>query len=418
MIVPTEGLAASLQPMLRQLGVDLEVMTYDRWASLQARRAFRRLPRESESTPPSVMRLKRHPELRSAIAELANRAPGRIDNDVDIAAPPTTALATRGDLQHLFGDAVLLERVARAARLPPRDVNDTLDRTRTQFSPRAEEEWAHVTDRRRLLAVDGRKLDEGTASEFASTIDVDDYAVLFELARLRAAKRSQPSAARMTTYDVLLLDEAQELAPFELALLGRSLEPTGTLIVAGDADQHTDETSSFRDWQSTMTELGRPEHAAVCFEIGYRCPPAVVELAHAILGAPAVAPSGAGVPSTGACRWFDDEAALLAWMTRDLRHLLRRDRRASIAMVCRSPRTARRITEGLHAAEIPARLVFDGRFFGRGVVQVTTVEEVKGLEFHFVIIPVCTTTERLGRPTRDVRGRHSSPASGRRRMRR
>jgi hypothetical protein len=99
-IVPTEGLAASLQPMLRQLGVDLEVMTYDRWASLQARRAFRRLPRESESTPPSVMRLKRHPELRSALAELANREPGRIDNDMEVAAPPANVLATRGDLQH------------------------------------------------------------------------------------------------------------------------------------------------------------------------------------------------------------------------------------------------------------------------------------------------------------------------------
>jgi superfamily I DNA/RNA helicase len=56
-------------------------------------------------------------------------------------------------------------------------------------------------------------------------------------------------------------------------------------------------------------------------------------------------------------------------------------------VVCRSPRTARRITERLRAAEIPARLVFDGRFFARGVVQVTTVEEVKGLEFDFVIIP-------------------------------
>jgi DNA helicase-2/ATP-dependent DNA helicase PcrA len=332
------------------------------------------------------MRLKRHPELRSALAELANREPGRLDKDMEVAAPPANVLATRGDLQHLFGDAVLLERVARAARLAPGDVSETLDRTRTQFSARAEEEWAHVTDRRRLLAVDGRKLDEGTASEFASTIDVEDYAVLFELARLRAAKRSRLSAARMTTYDRLLLDEAQELAPLELALLGRSLEPNGTLIVAGDADQHTDETSSFRGWESTMTELGRPEHATVRFEIGYRCPPDVVELAHAILGAPAVAPSAAAV-STGACRRFDDEAAIFAWMTRDLRHLLRRDRRASIAMVCRSPRTARRITEGLHAAEIPARLVFDGRFFARGVVQVTTVEEVKGLEFDFVIIP-------------------------------
>ncbi len=385
-IVPTEGLAASLQPMLRQLGVDLEVMTYDRWASLQARRAFRRLPRESESTPPGVMRLKRHPELRSALAELASRAPGRIDNDRDTAAAPANVLATRGDLQHLFGDAVLLERVAEAAHLSSRDVSDTLERTRAQFCPRAEEEWADVTDRRRLRAVDGRKLDEGTATEFATTIDVEDYAVLFELARLRSAARSR-APAKMTTYSVLLVDEAQELAPLELSLLGRSLEPAGTLIVAGDADQHTDETSSFRGWQRAMSELGRPEHATVRFEIGYRCPPYVVDLAHAILGVPTVAPGAEEVRPAGACRRFADEAALVAWLTSDLRNLLRRDRRASVAMVCRSPRTARRLNDRLRAADIPARLAFDGRFFARGMVHVTTVEEVKGLEFDFVVIP-------------------------------
>ena len=107
------------------------------WASREdrARRAFRRLPCESESPPPGVMRLKRHHWLRSALAERAKRAPGRIDNDMDGAAPPRRFCATRGDLQQLFGDAMLLERVARVARLARRDVSDTLDRARIRVSP-------------------------------------------------------------------------------------------------------------------------------------------------------------------------------------------------------------------------------------------------------------------------------------------
>jgi superfamily I DNA/RNA helicase len=54
--------------------------------------------------------------------------------------------------------------------------------------------------------------------------------------------------------------------------------------------------------------------------------------------------------------------------------------------VCRSPLRARRLVAALHARELPARLVFDGRFLARGV-QVSTVEEVKGLEFDFIVVP-------------------------------
>jgi hypothetical protein len=189
-IVPTEGLARLLQPCLRRLGVDVEVLTYDRWASARARRAFRRLPRESEATPPSVTSLKRHPAVRLALRELAKREPGRIDDDVD-AQQPRRPLGnvTRGDLQHLFGDRVLLERMAADGNIGFRAVADTLDRTRVQFSPTGEQEWAHVTDRARLVAVDHRSLDEGTASECANTVDVEDYAVLFELDSQRAARR-------------------------------------------------------------------------------------------------------------------------------------------------------------------------------------------------------------------------------------
>jgi DNA helicase-2/ATP-dependent DNA helicase PcrA len=386
-VVPTEGLARLLQPLLRRLGVDVEALTYDRWAAAQARRAFRRLPRESELTPPAVMRVKRDAALRIALEELAGGAPGVVDDDIDAPRTRTRAHAVRADLQHLFGDRLLLERVAAGSpAIGRRAIDEVLDRTRIQFGLTAEEEWSHV-DAGRLVAVDRRAIDEGTASGDVKTVDVEDYAVLFELDRMRAARRgAAPTAPR--AYDILLLDEAQELAPLELALIGRSLAADGTLIVAGDADQQTDATTSFRGWDSTMAELAAREHATVRLEVGYRCPPGVVALARHVLGEPPRAGESSEAPR-GAEPTFlreDDEPALARRLGSELASLLRRDPRASVAVLCRSPLTARRIVVGLRE-ETPARLVFDGRFLARGPVQVTTVDEVKGLEFDFVVVP-------------------------------
>jgi superfamily I DNA/RNA helicase len=378
-VVPTEGLARLIQPLLRRLGVDVAVQTYDAFAAAQARRTFRRLPRESDATPPSVMRVKRHPALRLALAQLAERRPGRIDDDPEAPVRTERAQATRGDLQHLFGDRLLLERVASAGRIDGRAVLDTLDRTRVQFSPTTEEEWAHVVDRERLVAVDRRAIDEGTTTGYAKTVDVEDYAVLIELDAMRANRTGRPPALRRK-YDVLVIDEAQELAPLELALLGRTLEPGGTLIVAGDAQQHTDETSTFPGWSDVMRELGRPEHEVVSLDIGYRCSPQVVAVARRVAaeGLDALQPAMQ-------VRDFDGEPALADWLAAGLRDLHRRDRSASVAVLYRSPLPARRITSMLQSRECPARLVFDGRFLPRGV-QVSTISEVKGLEFDFVVV--------------------------------
>jgi len=385
-VVPTDGLARLLQPLLRRLGVDVLVATYDRWARAQAQRAFRRLPRESEGAPPSVLGLKRHPALRTALEELATRDPGRIDDDADAPARRTRALVSRGDLQHLFGDRVLLERVAESAKIAHLAVRDVLERTRVQLGKTTEEEWAHVDDRSRLVAVDGRALDEGTATAHANTIDAEDYAVLFELDRLRAMQRRLPPTAPRA-FDLLVIDEAQEFAPLELRLLGRSLSPDGTLIVAGDADQQTDPTTTFPGWSSVMRELGQPHHATAHLEIGYRCPPDVVALARAVRDSSARQQQQTPTEeSTTAFFVFESYRELLTSIGRGLRILLRRDRGASVAVVCRSPRVARRVASGLRAA-VPTRIVWDGRFLARGPVQVSTVEEVKGLEFDFVIVP-------------------------------
>jgi DNA helicase-2/ATP-dependent DNA helicase PcrA len=387
-VVPSEGLARLIQPLVRRLGVDVEALTYDRWAAAQARRTLRDVPRrESESTRPLVARLKRDPAVRVGLAELAPRSPARIDDDPDAPLGRSRALVRRADLQQLFGDRALVDAIARASgSITPRMIDEVVEHTRVQFSRTAEDEWAHVTDRARLVAVDRRRLDDGTAAADAGSIDVEDYAVLFELERMRAARRGV-FARTPRLYDVLVLDEAQEMAPLELALVGRSLAPGGTLVVAGDVHQQTDPTTAFFDWPSTMRELGCAEYASVQLDVGYRCPPAVASVARRIL---APAPPSPDAPSTApAALAFRSEGELAAALGNDIAALQRRDPRASVAVICRSPVTARRIVAAL-GASVPARLVFDGRFFARGPAQVTIVDEVKGLEFDFVLIPDAT----------------------------
>jgi DNA helicase-2/ATP-dependent DNA helicase PcrA len=376
-VVPTEGLVRLLEPLFRRVGVDVEVGTFDRWAAAQARRLFRWLPRESELTPANVMRLKRAEAVRLALHELAKRPPGRVDDDYDAPLPLTARRVSRGDLQHLFGDRALMEDVARAAGLPRTCVEDVLERTRVQLGPTAEREHAYVDDRARLRAVDGRAIDDGTATGHADTVDVEDYAVLFELERLRARARGRPPLAP-SAFDLIAVDEAQEFSPLELALLGRSLAPGGSFVVSGDADQHTDDTSAFAGWDAVLRELGGASWETVKLEIGYRCPPDVEALARAIR-------DRAPVPRTEVLT-YPDERSMCALLGGEIEALRSRDRRASVVVVCRFAATARRLLP-LFRETVPLRLVQDGRFLPRGAVQITTVDEIKGLEFDYVIVP-------------------------------
>jgi DNA helicase IV len=393
-VVPTEGLARLLQPLLRRLGVDVEARTYDAWSRSQVRRAFDHLPRrETDSSPPSVQRLKRDPALRVALAELALRPPGRIDDDEDEALLSSRRLVSRGDLQHLFGDRLLLESVMRASNaVRAIDVAHVLEHTRLAFGLRAEDEFAHVFDRQRLKAVDGRPLDEGTSSATAGCLDVEDYAVLFELDRLRASHLGLP-ATLPRRYSVLLVDEAQEFAPLELALIGRSLAPEGTLIVAGDGDQHLDPSSTFLGWDGAMHELGARRWISVQLDVGYRCPPPVADLAKAVL-APWALSRRTALRTRGHADvvGFVSERELAQRLGTELRSLRGQDRRGSVAVVCRSPQNAGRIARAL-MAYVPLRLVLGGRFLPRGAVEVTTVDEVRGLEFDYVVIPDATDVD-------------------------
>jgi ATP-dependent DNA helicase UvrD/PcrA len=401
-LVPSVGLERLIDPLLANLDIAVEVRLYDRWALEQARHAFGNLgKRLSESATASVIRFKRDPALRVALEVIANRPVGRIDDDREGRPRKGKTWVSRGDLQHLFGDRALIAKVLAASRDPigAHGVAEVLEHTRIQFSRSSEREHASV-DPARLRTVDGRSIDAGTPLEDAGTIDAEDCAVAFELDRLRATRRAQPPTAP-EKFDCIVIDEAQEFAPIELTLIGRSLAPNGSVIVAGDADQQTDPAAFFGGWEETMAALRIGDYERVTLSVNYRCPPKVVRVAKGLIASSSLAAQGPEASADAPDAVFLDfinEAHLGVWLIDELREITRRDRRGSVAVICRSTPTATRITRMLRHA-LDARLVLDGGFAHESGVNVTTVEHVKGLEFDYVIVPDASRTNYPNQPS-------------------
>jgi DNA helicase IV len=287
------------------------------------------------------------------------------------------------DLEHLFGDRSAMERVlaGTGGALPHFIAAEVTEHTRIQFLDMAEVEYAHVR-RENLTTVDGLRIDAGTPMEDADSVDVEDYAVLFELERLRAeASGAKPTS--LATYDCVVIDEAQEFAPLELALMRRCVRPGGTVIIAGDAAQQVDATSFFAGWDAVVAELGVPEAERAVLEVNYRCPEDVTALARSILepGRPAARAE----PSITRGQ-HESPFHLAVRLTEELRALQSEDPSASLAVICRSPEAARTVERALRHGS-PVRLALDGEFEFRPGLTVTCVQEVKGLEFDYVLVP-------------------------------
>lgn len=374
-LVPTEGLRRLTELMLERRGVEgIEVWTFDAWARERARKAFRGLPtQESVDATSRVLALKRSAALRATLPAFVQTRARNVTG--------------RRDLLHLFGDTAWLERVVAAAggRLHAAAVTEVAAHTHVQFSKTTEDEYRDV-EVERLTALDGRRLDEGTPMEDANTLDVEDYPVLFEVERLRALHaRHEPR--RLGQYHAVVLDEAQEFAPLELAMVARALAPRGCLIVAGDAAQQVDETADFAGWERVMQDLGARDFERAVLEVNYRCPPEVTALARRVLGqastVPEVAPGILQVPQAHPCH-------TAAWLGEALGRLMgtgaEADPLASVAVILRTPEQARHVAKTL-GYSVPVHLALGGDFAFKPGVVVTCVAEVKGLEFDVVVLP-------------------------------
>lgn len=361
-IVPTEPLRHRIEWMLDRLGVrGVQVHDFDRWAMVEARRVFEDLPtKESRATPAGVVRIKRDPALRVAMRELVQRWPAKKRGVV------------RDDLGELFGDRGLLERMAAHADpiVPIPQIDEVLAHTSIQFSISTEEEQAGA-DAESLATADGAAIDEGTALADAGTMDAEDPPVLFALDRMFAEARGR-KAVEPTQYDLLFVDEAQELGPFELELIGRAHR--GSLIVAGDAGQQVDPSANFRGWDQTLADLGVTHAERAKLQIGYRCPPPIASFAQTLL-------DGGAAKRSEAVRFVPHahESHLVAWLVEELRRLRAVDPALTIGVVVRdAARFSRLLGRGTP--------IVGAEELRPGATHVVSVLAAKGLEFDTVIV--------------------------------
>jgi DNA helicase-2/ATP-dependent DNA helicase PcrA len=370
-VVPEEGLARLSRRLLEPFGVGpAHVKTADAWAVELARRVFARSIKVNRDAPPLVSSLKRHPALYRALGERFAET------------KPVTKLATlRRRLAEAFTDRGFLDGVVAASGndLPRTAVEETIRHTMLQLDEPLERQLASVIDPERKRAIDGRAIAEGTPDELAGTLDVEDLPILLHL-------RSQSGPLGLRPTALLVLDEAEDFSLFEVAVLGKCLADTSSVTLAGDEAQQT--ASSFAGWTTSIETLGASDPVIVRLPISYRCPRPVAELARGLLGAMApespVQAAREGAP-VGVFR-LPSEAQSQLFLAGALRDLVDREPRASVGVIAASAEAARRF----HAlvAELPeARLVLHGEFSFEPGIDVTDVDNAKGLEFDYVVVP-------------------------------
>jgi DNA helicase-2/ATP-dependent DNA helicase PcrA len=434
-IVPEEGLVRLTRTLLEELGMqEIRVTTVDAWFTSRARSLLSGLPKRlASNTPAAVMRMKRHPALAECLPALAEESARRCARAIDRhfgsegafetayeraegdwpmrrleaarqAVSPSTAqeddfekicdeaferfVSFEDDRERLFGDRALLAEVVERAggELTPRMADRTVIHTRIQLAAPAEEMYAGI-DASRLRTADGRLIDSGTPDEDAGAIDVEDFALLLELRYLKTGETvaaNRPGAR----YVHLVLDEAQELSEVELRVLGQTVADHGSVTVAGDSAQQIGIGSCFRSWEATMEALGCGAAAPVVLETSYRCTAPILELAHHVLGplAPAVKPRATRDGAPVSHSFAASEMHLAILLGEALSDLLDREPNAQVAIISREDDRARDLYHTLEQ-QLPVRLVLDGRFTFEPGIDITSVAQVKGLEFEYVVIP-------------------------------
>ena len=238
-----------------------------------------------------------------------------------------------------------------------------------------------------LETVDGKALTDEDDSDVVNTIDAEDFAVMLDLYFYKTGKL-QVQKKKIKSYNHIVVDEAQDLAPLELSILGKSLMKNASVTIAGDSAQQTDPSTSFRSWDSVLDNLGVKRVKQNHLETTYRSTKPIADFAHKILGddAPKKAPTSIkdGVPVTFS--EFQSDGPMTVVLNEAINDLMVEEPNASCAIICKNSEMAEKIYHKLQ--DIPkTRLVLDGDFDFTPGIDITEVSQVKGLEFDYVILP-------------------------------
>lgn len=374
-VVFSPALCSYVGHVLPSLGVDhVRITTFADWARDQRRRHFPRLPHEVRHDAPAVVQqLKVHAALERALERHVAETPG--PRDARQAQDDWASVLTREELVLECCEATAPGRF-RAA-----DVHQL-----AEWSRRRNEE---------LFAW------QGGDEEAEAALDAEDDALLLRAWQLRVGllrgRRERP-----LRYRHLAIDEVQDFSPVEVRVLLGCLDEHKSLTLAGDTQQHVMEHGGFTSWAGFLASLEIPGTALETLRVAYRSTREIVDFAMSLLGDLREDDEPLEVPRHGPAVElfrFTDRGACVAFLADALRELMQAEPMASVAVLTPSAGASALYYEGLERGDLPGlRRVEKQDFTFAPGVEVTEIEQAKGLEFDYVILAGVTAENYPDRP--------------------
>lgn len=422
-IVYQRALAAYVSRVLPELEVPgVKVRTFAAWAEEVRKKTLPGLDCETtDQTPPLVVRAKSHGAMLRILADRQDRLARWARQTLAslVAAEPAAAdlLATWDGAGGPVDQRVTaLARAVKEAQLPEL-VRAKVEACGARLRVRTRDvigEWASLLTDRQALAdgfashapglfsdsqIDsihrwcvererfrlGQSDAEDEDDRYA--LDVEDEALLLRIHQLQRGPLLGPRGP--LAYRHLMVDEVQDFAPVELAVLLDSTGSKRSVTLAGDTHQGIAPEHGFTSWPDMLGHLGLSHECVQPLRTSYRSTRQIVDVALHVLG-PLLGDQRPQVPRSGAAVEafrFGSSGETCEFLVRVLRDLVQREPMASVALIARHPEQARLHYEALAAAEVPAlRLVADQDFCFRPGIDVTDVKQTKGLEFDIVVL--------------------------------
>jgi DNA helicase-2/ATP-dependent DNA helicase PcrA len=365
-VVFSQGLRDYVSHVLPALGVArVAVRTFHQWSSEVRRRHFPGLPENvREDTPALVARLKLHPALETALERQVARTPaaatrGRVVDDW------ITVLSDLPFLQSVFAEVA--PDAFRAGHL--------------------EEAVAHC--RRQMETVQAYISGDREAE---AELDPEDDALLLRAWQLRAGPLLAQNGAPLELRHIAI-DEVQDFSPLEVRVLIECAGERRSVTLAGDTQQHVMQAAGFTDWSQFFRHLGLAAAHVDTLQISYRSSAEITRFAMELLGPLrekdlALMTTRSGPPVE--IFHYTEHGACIASLADALHALASSEPLASVAVLTPSRELSEIYFRGLQQSDVPRlRWVQSQDFAFTPGVEVTEIEQVKGLEYDYVVLVGC-----------------------------
>jgi DNA helicase-2/ATP-dependent DNA helicase PcrA len=345
-----------IRNVLPSLGVSgVFVTTWSRWSRTMVRNLFHQLPRRISDFPPDlVSQIKLHPKTERRLAAYIEKKRGS----------SSTRQAIE-DWLHVITDFAAIRR-----DLGP-------DLSQEQFAQA--ERWLRNQSEELISALD----EEPEAQPY---LDPEDDALLLRAYQLRVGKLRHKGKDLQFTH--VAIDEVQDFSPVEIMVIMDICDKHRSLTLAGDTRQHISKEAGFHSWSSFLDQVGLKSSALHTLDISYRSTHPITRFAVSVLKdneepLPTTLRDG---PSVELFQ-FSDHGACAMFLAEELQKLLSNESLANVALLTPNEDLTDTYAKGLQDADVPnVRRVRDQSFAFTPGVDVVEADQVKGLEFDYVVI--------------------------------